>query len=162
MGSPRPRRAWRNCISSWAWAIRARNTRGRGTTPAFCWSKNWPSAGGRTGRTKKFSARIARAERDGRRVLLCQPQTYMNSSGEAVGALVGFYGSARRKAAGGGGRCGFAAGRDPVAPGRQQRRPSRAGVHRAASGHARVCPAADRHRAPGRRAGDHGLRAGPI
>ena len=40
---------------------------------------------------KKFSARVARAERDGRRVLLCEPQTYMNSSGEAVGALVEFY-----------------------------------------------------------------------
>jgi PTH1 family peptidyl-tRNA hydrolase len=40
---------------------------------------------------KKFNARVARAERDGRRVLLCEPQTYMNSSGEAVGALVGYY-----------------------------------------------------------------------
>ena len=40
---------------------------------------------------KKFNARVARAERDGRRVLLCEPQTYMNSSGEAVGALVDYY-----------------------------------------------------------------------
>src|SRR6266567_2490372 len=40
---------------------------------------------------KKFSARVARAERDGRRVLLCEPQTYMNSSGEAVGALIEYY-----------------------------------------------------------------------
>ena len=40
---------------------------------------------------KKFQSRVARAERDGRRVILCQPQTYMNASGEAVGALVGFY-----------------------------------------------------------------------
>jgi len=40
---------------------------------------------------KKFNARVARAERDGRRVLLCEPQTYMNSSGDAVGAVVGFY-----------------------------------------------------------------------
>ena len=40
---------------------------------------------------KKFQSRVARAERDGRRVVLCQPQTYMNASGEAVGALVGFY-----------------------------------------------------------------------
>jgi PTH1 family peptidyl-tRNA hydrolase len=40
---------------------------------------------------KKFNARIARAERDGRRVLLCEPQTFMNSSGEAVGQVAGFY-----------------------------------------------------------------------
>ncbi len=40
---------------------------------------------------KKFNARLARAERGERRVLLCQPQTYMNSSGEAVGAVLGFY-----------------------------------------------------------------------
>jgi PTH1 family peptidyl-tRNA hydrolase len=40
---------------------------------------------------KKFNARVARAERDGARVLLCEPQTYMNSSGESVGPLVLFY-----------------------------------------------------------------------
>jgi PTH1 family peptidyl-tRNA hydrolase len=40
---------------------------------------------------KKFQARIARAERGARRVLLCEPQTYMNSSGEAVGAVKEFY-----------------------------------------------------------------------
>jgi len=40
---------------------------------------------------RKFNARIAKAERNGKRVLLCQPQTYMNLSGEAVGALVNFY-----------------------------------------------------------------------
>jgi PTH1 family peptidyl-tRNA hydrolase len=40
---------------------------------------------------KRFHARLARAERDERRVLLCEPQTYMNSSGEAVGAVVTFY-----------------------------------------------------------------------
>ena len=40
---------------------------------------------------KKFNARVARAERGERRVFLAEPQTYMNSSGEAVGALVGFY-----------------------------------------------------------------------
>ena len=38
---------------------------------------------------KKFNARIARAEL--RRALLCEPQTFMNSSGEAVGPLVRFY-----------------------------------------------------------------------
>lgn len=40
---------------------------------------------------KKFQARVARAERGASRVLLCQPQTYMNASGEAVAAVVGFY-----------------------------------------------------------------------
>ena len=39
---------------------------------------------------KKSSARLARTERDGKRVILCQPETFMNSSGEAVGALVNF------------------------------------------------------------------------
>jgi PTH1 family peptidyl-tRNA hydrolase len=40
---------------------------------------------------KKFNARIARAEREERRVLLCEPQTFMNSSGEAVRAVAAFY-----------------------------------------------------------------------
>jgi PTH1 family peptidyl-tRNA hydrolase len=40
---------------------------------------------------KKFKARLARAERGEQRVLLCEPQTYMNASGEAVSAVAGFY-----------------------------------------------------------------------
>lgn len=40
---------------------------------------------------KKFQSRIAKAERDGKRLVLCEPQTFMNLSGEAVGALVKFY-----------------------------------------------------------------------
>jgi PTH1 family peptidyl-tRNA hydrolase len=40
---------------------------------------------------KKFAARLGRAEVDGRRVLLCQPQTYMNASGDAVSGLISFY-----------------------------------------------------------------------
>jgi PTH1 family peptidyl-tRNA hydrolase len=40
---------------------------------------------------KKFNARVARAQRDSRQVLLCEPQTYMNSSGEAVAPLMKFY-----------------------------------------------------------------------
>ncbi len=40
---------------------------------------------------RKFDARLARAEPGGRKALLCQPQTYMNSSGDAVGQVVGFY-----------------------------------------------------------------------
>ena len=48
------------------------------------WRADW-SAG------KKFQSRVAKAERDGRRVVLCEPQTFMNASGEAVGAMVNFY-----------------------------------------------------------------------
>jgi PTH1 family peptidyl-tRNA hydrolase len=40
---------------------------------------------------KRFNTRLARAEVCGVRVLLCEPQTYMNSSGEAVGSLVSYY-----------------------------------------------------------------------
>ena len=41
---------------------------------------------------KKFNARLARVQNaDGRNALLCEPQTYMNSSGEAVGSVAGFY-----------------------------------------------------------------------
>ncbi len=48
------------------------------------WRADWANE-------RKFSARIARAERNGVRVLLCQPQTFMNLSGEAVGGVVSFY-----------------------------------------------------------------------
>jgi PTH1 family peptidyl-tRNA hydrolase len=40
---------------------------------------------------RKFRSRVARLERDGKRIILCQPQTFMNASGEAVAALRGFY-----------------------------------------------------------------------
>lgn len=40
---------------------------------------------------KKFNAEIARADRGSNRVLLCRPQTFMNSSGDAVGSLKDFY-----------------------------------------------------------------------
>jgi PTH1 family peptidyl-tRNA hydrolase len=47
------------------------------------WKAGWRSE-------KKFHARLARAERDGKRILLCQPETFMNASGEAVSAVMGF------------------------------------------------------------------------
>lgn len=40
---------------------------------------------------RKFQSRVARTEREGWRVLLVQPQTFMNLSGEAVSAVSGFY-----------------------------------------------------------------------
>jgi peptidyl-tRNA hydrolase, PTH1 family len=40
---------------------------------------------------KRFQARLARADISAGRVLLCQPQTFMNCSGQAVSALAGFY-----------------------------------------------------------------------
>jgi PTH1 family peptidyl-tRNA hydrolase len=40
---------------------------------------------------KKFNARVARAESGERRVVLCEPQTFMNLSGEAVAAVIKFY-----------------------------------------------------------------------
>ena len=45
----------------------------------------------RWGYEKKFKARLAAADRPQGRVLLCEPQTYMNASGESVGAVAGFY-----------------------------------------------------------------------
>jgi PTH1 family peptidyl-tRNA hydrolase len=40
---------------------------------------------------KKFESRLAKVEANGKRALLCEPQTFMNVSGRAVGALVDFY-----------------------------------------------------------------------
>jgi PTH1 family peptidyl-tRNA hydrolase len=51
---------------------------------ATSWRAEWKNE-------RKFDARLARAERHGRRVLLCQPQTFMNASGEAVGRVTNFY-----------------------------------------------------------------------
>ena len=44
------------------------------------WQADWKNE-------RKFQARLARVRRYGKRVLLCQPQTFMNASGETVGAL---------------------------------------------------------------------------
>lgn len=48
------------------------------------WRTSWTAQ-------KKFQSRVARADLDGRRCLLCEPQTYMNLSGEAVSAVMTFY-----------------------------------------------------------------------
>ena len=48
------------------------------------WKADWKNE-------RRFGARIARGERNGKRVLLCQPQTFMNLSGAAVGAVKNFY-----------------------------------------------------------------------
>ena len=48
------------------------------------WNVSWSAA-------KKFQSQVAKAGRDGKSVVLCEPQTFMNASGEAVGALVKFY-----------------------------------------------------------------------
>ncbi len=53
-------------------------------TLAERWRSGWKTE-------KRFNARMARADRNGARVLLCQPQTYMNASGEAVRAAADYY-----------------------------------------------------------------------
>ena len=40
---------------------------------------------------RKFLARVARGDCGGRKVLLCEPQTFMNLSGESVGAVMKYY-----------------------------------------------------------------------
>ncbi len=48
------------------------------------WSAVWKTE-------KKFNAQLARAQPEGRRLLLCQPGTFMNASGEAIGGLARFH-----------------------------------------------------------------------
>jgi len=48
------------------------------------WKSDWVAQ-------KKFSARLAKSERGVNRVVLCEPETFMNSSGESVGALASFH-----------------------------------------------------------------------
>jgi len=48
------------------------------------WKADWTNE-------RKFKARIAKSDRQGKRVLLCEPQTFMNLSGETVGEVTGFY-----------------------------------------------------------------------
>jgi len=48
------------------------------------WRSSWSN-------DRKFQARVSRAERGGKTVILAEPQTFMNLSGESAGALVKFY-----------------------------------------------------------------------
>ena len=48
------------------------------------WKADWNNE-------RKFDSRLAKAGRGGKKVLLCEPQTFMNLSGEAVAAVVKFY-----------------------------------------------------------------------
>ncbi|HUC84000.1 MAG TPA: aminoacyl-tRNA hydrolase [Candidatus Acidoferrales bacterium] len=48
------------------------------------WRSGWTNG-------RKFQARLSRAERGGKTILLAEPQTFMNASGESVGALMRFY-----------------------------------------------------------------------
>jgi peptidyl-tRNA hydrolase, PTH1 family len=48
------------------------------------WKSDWTNE-------RKFKARLAKSERNGKKVLLCEPQTFMNLSGETVGELTSFY-----------------------------------------------------------------------
>jgi PTH1 family peptidyl-tRNA hydrolase len=48
------------------------------------WKARWA-------REKMFVARVAKANWNSERLILCEPETFMNASGEAVGAVVAFY-----------------------------------------------------------------------
>jgi PTH1 family peptidyl-tRNA hydrolase len=48
------------------------------------WRANWNLE-------KKFSSRLAKMERNGRKIILAQPQTFMNASGKAVASLSSFF-----------------------------------------------------------------------
>ena len=48
------------------------------------WQASWSA-------DEKFNSRLAHAEHASRRVLLCEPETYMNQSGAAVGKLAEYF-----------------------------------------------------------------------
>lgn len=48
------------------------------------WKAGWNSE-------RKFVARMAKSSHGGKKILLCEPQTFMNLSGESVAAVVKFY-----------------------------------------------------------------------
>lgn len=48
------------------------------------WAANWTEE-------RKFRSRLAKVERGGHRFVLCQPQTFMNASGEAVQSVADYF-----------------------------------------------------------------------
>src|SRR5260221_6413972 len=62
---------------------------------------------------RKFRARIAKADCNGKKILLCEPQTFMNLSGETVGALKDFYQLPLKQILVAVGEAGFAFGGKP-------------------------------------------------
>jgi PTH1 family peptidyl-tRNA hydrolase len=48
------------------------------------WKADWANE-------RKFVSRVAKAGHGGKKILLCEPQTFMNLSGEAVAAVVQYY-----------------------------------------------------------------------
>ncbi len=48
------------------------------------WKTDWANE-------RKFTARMAKASHGGKKILLCEPQAFMNLSGESVAAVVQFY-----------------------------------------------------------------------
>ena len=51
---------------------------------AKLWKAEWA-------RQKKFGAAVTKADRGEQRLILCKPATFMNASGEAVGAVAAYY-----------------------------------------------------------------------
>jgi len=51
---------------------------------AATWKCDWANE-------RRFRARMAKSRRGDKRVMLCQPRTYMNLSGQTVAALLDFY-----------------------------------------------------------------------
>ena len=130
-GGCRFARAWKMFFSSWVWGIPARITRRRGTTPDFCSSKNWRRSGSADWTNeRKFQARVAKAERRRQESFAgraADVHEFERRVGRGAGEVLSV---AAGEDFGGGGRCGFAVGRNPAAAGRQQRRASRIGIRR--------------------------------
>src|SRR5687767_1161234 len=51
---------------------------------ALEWNLSWVGE-------EKFSSQVAKTEREGRKIILAQPQTFMNASGEAVRKLCDYF-----------------------------------------------------------------------
>ena len=77
--------------SSSGWAIPAPTTKPPGTTPASGWPITWPTICARPSRWRSRSSAWSPARLGADNVLLLKPNTYMNRSGQAVGALARFY-----------------------------------------------------------------------